>query len=175
MALEVLREPVNALFGLFFGIGISAYAVYAGMKLFDKLTPHIDEWKELKKGNVAVALVLSAVVFSIGLLMEKPFSLVISILAPGTTLLNFSISVLVALLITLVSLLLSTLLLFISVRLIDSLTTDINEMAELKKGNVAIALVLSFCIVAIAFLTRGALFDVVFSLHLSSLATIVLN
>jgi uncharacterized membrane protein YjfL (UPF0719 family) len=36
------------------------------LAVYDKLTPRIDEWEELKKGNIAVAIVLAAVILAYG-------------------------------------------------------------------------------------------------------------
>ena len=169
MTLEIVSSFANSLFVLLVGLGISAYAVYASMRLFDKLTSRIDEWKELKKGNLAVALLFASVILSLSLLMENPLRLSLSILAPGTTFLLLLASILVALLMILISLVLSILTLFTSVRLVDFFTKDIDEMEELKKGNIAVSLVLSSALIALSFLIRSALFDVLVSLNLSSL------
>ncbi len=42
-----------------FGTGLA-------IKLFDALTPGVNEMEELKKGNMAVALVLASVVLAVG-------------------------------------------------------------------------------------------------------------
>ena len=39
------------------------------IKIFDLFTPGVDEMDELKKGNMAVALVLAAVVLSVGMVI----------------------------------------------------------------------------------------------------------
>jgi len=39
------------------------------MFVWDKMTPRIDEWEELKKGNLAVAIVMAAVILSFGLVV----------------------------------------------------------------------------------------------------------
>ena len=41
------------------------------MFVWDKLTPRIDEWEELKKGNVAVAVVMAAVILAFGLVVAS--------------------------------------------------------------------------------------------------------
>jgi len=38
--------------------------------VFTKATPQIDEWKELKQGNVAVALVLAAVIIACAMVVS---------------------------------------------------------------------------------------------------------
>jgi len=39
------------------------------MFVWDKMTPRVDEWEELKKGNVAVAIVMAAVILAFGLVV----------------------------------------------------------------------------------------------------------
>lgn len=39
------------------------------IKIFDMLTPGIDEMEELRKGNIAVAIVLGAVILAFGIVM----------------------------------------------------------------------------------------------------------
>jgi uncharacterized membrane protein YjfL (UPF0719 family) len=39
------------------------------LKLFDLSTPRIDEWEEIKKGNVAMAIVLAAVILALGVVV----------------------------------------------------------------------------------------------------------
>ena len=43
------------------GIGIAI-----ALRLFDWSTSKIDEWEELKKGNIAVAILLGSIVLAIG-------------------------------------------------------------------------------------------------------------
>ena len=42
-----------------------------GVKFFDLLTPGVDEMEELRKGNMAVAIVVAAVILSIGYVMGQ--------------------------------------------------------------------------------------------------------
>ena len=46
--------------------------------IFDKMTPNIEEFEELKKGNIAVAIVMAAVILAFSLIMCV-------ILWPGST------------------------------------------------------------------------------------------
>jgi len=63
---------VNALFLLFWVIvaGI-AFAIMApiAMRVFNRVTPGIDEMAELKNGNMAVALVQGATILAMALLV----------------------------------------------------------------------------------------------------------
>jgi uncharacterized membrane protein YjfL (UPF0719 family) len=53
------------------------------MFVWDKMTPRVDEWEELKKGNVAVAIVMAAVILTFGIVVA-------SVLHQGTTILPSS-------------------------------------------------------------------------------------
>jgi len=46
-----------------------AIAVPIAMRVFNRMTPGIDEMEELKKGNTAVAIVMSATVLAMALLV----------------------------------------------------------------------------------------------------------
>lgn len=51
---------------IFMGLGTGL-----GVKLFDLVTPGLDEMEELRKGNMAVAIVLAAVILAIGFVMAS--------------------------------------------------------------------------------------------------------
>lgn len=53
---------------------IAVFSLFLAIKAFEKLTRGIDEWAELKKGNMAVALVLSSVIISIAVMVTLLFS-----------------------------------------------------------------------------------------------------
>jgi hypothetical protein len=48
-----------------------AFATGLSIKVFDLLTTNIDEWEEIKKGNMAMAIILVAVVVMMGLIIHK--------------------------------------------------------------------------------------------------------
>ncbi|MBK6846596.1 MAG: DUF350 domain-containing protein [Proteobacteria bacterium] len=48
-----------------------AFAMGLAIKVFDLLSPGIDEWEEIKKGNWGVALIIAALVLSVGMVLYK--------------------------------------------------------------------------------------------------------
>ncbi|MBZ4421021.1 DUF350 domain-containing protein [Myxococcus sp. RHSTA-1-4] len=52
--------------GLSLGVGVAVLAI--GILLFDRMTPGIDELAEVRKGNVAAALILSAILVVLAML-----------------------------------------------------------------------------------------------------------
>ena len=55
---------IAAAVGFAFGIGIA-------LKVFDMLSTEIDEWEEIKKGNMGVALIFISWIVMVGLLVHK--------------------------------------------------------------------------------------------------------
>jgi uncharacterized membrane protein YjfL (UPF0719 family) len=48
-----------------------AFAMALAIKVFDVLSKDIDEWEEIKKGNIGVALIFVAMILSVGLVLYK--------------------------------------------------------------------------------------------------------
>ena len=55
---------VTAAVGFAFGVGIA-------LKVFDWLSTDIDEWEEIKKGNIGVSLIFISLIVMVGLLVYK--------------------------------------------------------------------------------------------------------
>ena len=65
--LQYLRAEgwsVTAAVGFAFGVGIA-------LKVFDWLSTDIDEWEEIKKGNMGVSLIFISLIVMVGLLVYK--------------------------------------------------------------------------------------------------------
>jgi uncharacterized membrane protein YjfL (UPF0719 family) len=48
-----------------------AFAMGLAIKVFDWLSKDIDEWEEIKKGNLGVALIFVAMILAVGLVLYK--------------------------------------------------------------------------------------------------------
>ncbi|MBT3478724.1 MAG: DUF350 domain-containing protein [Candidatus Marinimicrobia bacterium] len=59
-----LLWAITAAIGFGLGVGIS-------LKVFDWLSTDIDEWEEIKKGNMGVALIFVALIVMVGLIVYK--------------------------------------------------------------------------------------------------------
>jgi uncharacterized membrane protein YjfL (UPF0719 family) len=55
---------ITASLGFAFGVGLA-------IKVFDWLSTDIDEWEEIKKGNIGVALIFVSLIVVIGLLIYR--------------------------------------------------------------------------------------------------------
>ncbi len=151
MATELLIDFILASVRILAAIILSAGAMYTGISMLNRLTSGIDEWKLIKKGNVAVGLFYTTAIFSIMLFVAPRISEFIiyiqDVLPIEVTILN-----LVVLFVNYVlSLILGTVIIFLTIHIIDRLTSDLDEMAELEKGNVAVALIMSVVLVSVVF------------------------
>jgi uncharacterized membrane protein YjfL (UPF0719 family) len=48
-----------------------AFPMALAIKVFDVMSKDIDEWEEIKKGNLGVALIFVAMILSVGLVLYK--------------------------------------------------------------------------------------------------------
>ena len=62
--LRAVGWSIAAAVGFAFGIGIA-------LKVFDMLSTEIDEWQEIKNGNIGVALIFISLIVMVGLLVHK--------------------------------------------------------------------------------------------------------
>ena len=62
--LRAVGWSVTAAVVFAFGVGIA-------LKVFDWLSTDIDEWEEIKKGNMGVALIFISLIVMVGLLVYK--------------------------------------------------------------------------------------------------------
>ncbi len=140
---------------------LAAVTAYLGVFIFEKATRGLDEWEELRKGNVAVGLVLGAVIVGVAIILRPTMS--VSVVAgqadmgrayPYYALLIQAVQILAGLILAVASI-------AVSLGLFTVLTRDIDELEELKKGNVSMALLLTGVIVAVSFLVTTAVEDIV--------------
>jgi uncharacterized membrane protein YjfL (UPF0719 family) len=59
-----LLWAITAAIGVGLGVGIS-------LKVFDWLSTDIDEWEEIKKGNMGVSLIFVSLIVMVGLIVYK--------------------------------------------------------------------------------------------------------
>ena len=60
-----------SLFQLVLGIALAVGAIYLALNILDKLTKGVEEFEELKKGNVAVALEMAGVIIAVAVIIQS--------------------------------------------------------------------------------------------------------
>ncbi|MBI5047274.1 DUF350 domain-containing protein [Candidatus Micrarchaeota archaeon] len=135
-------------------IVLSLGAAYSGISFLDKLTRGIDEWKEIKKGNLAVGVLYSAVILSLALLVMPRIEDFVMYVAPNANVSTAFYSLAVTFVNYLLSLFLGVFFIYLTINLLDYVTTDLDEMDALKKGNVTVALIMAVVIISVMIVAR---------------------
>jgi uncharacterized membrane protein YjfL (UPF0719 family) len=146
---------ILSLIQLIVGLALAMGSVYLGLRMFDKLTEGIDELAELKKGNVAVAILLGAIVFSIANVVQVSVMNLTRSLTIGMPVLQLAIGIIVGLIHMFIGIVLAVISIYIAVRILDKITVGIDEFKELKKGNVAVAILMAAVLFAVSYVIGG--------------------
>ena len=141
---------------LLLAVVLSALAAYWGVWLFNRATPGLDEWAELRKGNPAVGVVMGAVVVGVAIIVRPALNIASLRLDVGATL-DVALRLLTQALLVAVGLALSLAAIAFALWLFTRLTGELDEWAEIAKGNVGVAALLAGVILGTALLSGVAL------------------
>lgn len=128
---------------LIIGLSIAAFAINKGFAIVGKMLDGINIWSEVKKRNLAVAALAAGVVIAytnvIGSGIEAMTQGVGSL---ATLKLGAGLSAIIGGIVSLiVSISVASFAITVTFRVMDKLTTDINEKDEFRQGNVALGVV----------------------------------
>jgi uncharacterized membrane protein YjfL (UPF0719 family) len=137
---------------------LSAVATYLAFYLFQWFTRDLDEWEALRQGNPAVGAVLGAILVAVAIILRPALSVDSSYWDVGTE--QFLRLMLAEAVQVAVGIVLSVLILALALYLFAALTRGIDEVQELKKGNLAVAGLFSGVVIAVALLVSQAVQDV---------------
>lgn len=139
------------------GLVLSMGSIYMGLKMFDRMTPGIDEMEEIKKGNAAVGILMAAVVISIATVVQSGVSAFGSNIVPGMSVPLLAVAIGISVINLAFGLIVAVLTIYIALKILDRITVDINETEEFKQGNVAIAVMEAGVLIAVSFVTQAGI------------------
>lgn len=149
-----MEQFLLSLAQLVVAIILSAIAAYLAFYLFQWFTRGLDEWEALRGGNAAVGLVLGAIVVAVAIVLRPALLVDSSAWDLGHA--PF-IRVLVAEALQLaVGLVLAVVTLVLALYLFAALTRGIDEIEELKAGNLAIAGLLAGVVIGVGLMVSQA-------------------
>jgi uncharacterized membrane protein YjfL (UPF0719 family) len=155
---ETVETYFLSLAQLAVAIILSAVAAYLAFYLFQWFTRNLDEWEELRRGNAAVGLVLGAIVVAVAIVLRPALTVNTGTWDVGG---DLFVRVLLAEALQLaVGLLLAVITLALALYLFAALTRDIDEVAELRNGNMAIAGLLAGVVVGVALMVSQGIGEV---------------
>ncbi|MFH0971344.1 MAG: DUF350 domain-containing protein [Candidatus Micrarchaeota archaeon] len=150
---EALIQIVRLVLAIVFAVA----AQYLAIKIFDKMTSRIDEMEELKKGNVAIGIVLGSVILSVATIISGGVVNIVPSSFTDVTNVNFFSHLGAGALNLVIAIVFAVVAQFVALKVFDSMTEGIDEQKELKKGNLAIAILLAAVIYATAIVVQAGL------------------
>jgi uncharacterized membrane protein YjfL (UPF0719 family) len=133
---------------------LSAIAAYLAFYLFQWFTRDLDEWEELRQGNPAVGIVLGAILIAVAIVLRPALNVNTAFWDVGAQ--RFFRVLLAQGLQLSVGLLLAVVTLALALYLFAALTRGIDEVEELKKGNLAIAGLMAGVVIGVGLMVGQA-------------------
>jgi uncharacterized membrane protein YjfL (UPF0719 family) len=152
---------LTSVFEFFLTVSLSVLVVFFNYRLFQHANPDYDHEEELRKGNMAVAILLAALLFASGMMVQKGVYPVVTLfrlwmtspLDAGLTkfqILAYGVTHIV------MSFVITVLTMSFSLRFYGRLTRSLREGEELKKGNAAVGVMLgAFVLVVGMYVSEG--------------------
>ena len=153
----VLTAIIFGIAKLVSSVILAVGSIYIGLKAFDKLTAGIDELLEIKKGNVAVGIFFLSILISIAILIRPGVAEFAAGIGPGYSLNLMAVLALINITKLAFSLMVAIIAVFSAFSLLDRLTRNMDEVRELKKGNVAIALLIAGLMLSVSFIVEAGM------------------
>ena len=155
MVAEILVSLLIVFVKLVASLVVGLGAIYIGLKMFDRMTPGIDEMEEIKKGNAAVGILMAAVVLSIASVIQSGVQAFGSNINPSMSIAMMALGLFISLINVAFGLVVAVFTIYLALKILDKITVDINETEEFKQGNVAIAVMEAGVLIALSFVIQA--------------------
>jgi uncharacterized membrane protein YjfL (UPF0719 family) len=151
---------VSALAELLLSFLFAIFVAYFSFRIFNRITRDVDEINELKKNNVAAGLLLGSLLISSALILREAIYPTVSALQTrlfaGIDLITGAILLVSAILYAAIAAITSIGAIALSMKLFLRLTRDVDELTEISRNNVAVAITLGSVIIVLGlFLSHG--------------------
>lgn len=146
---------ITGLIQVILSLLIGVIFIYTASKVFQRMTKGINETEELKNNNVAVAILNSAIVLALIIIVRHSIETSITIFSntirnPETVISTYIKTAALMLGHIILSGILAFASVYISLLFFMKLTRDLDELKEIKGNNIAVSIFLSVIIIAIA-------------------------
>lgn len=144
---------------LFLSLIIGLAFIYTGFRFFHKRIKAIDEISELKKNNIAVAILNGSIILSLVIMVKNAIEPAITTFSltlrnPDSTLTSFLQTAAIMLIQIIVAGIIAYIAIYIALNLYTFLTKDLDEFEEIKKNNIAVSIVLGVVIISVSLLMQ---------------------
>jgi len=160
---------ITGLVQLALSLLIGVLFIYAASRVFQKMIIGINETDELKNNNIAVAILNSAIIIALILVVGSSIESAITIFGntlrnPDAIISTYLQTALIMLLHIIIAGLVAFSTIYFAMHFFMWLTKDLDELAEIKNNNVAVSLLLGIIIISIALLLQPGISTILDSL-----------
>jgi len=150
---------ITGIVQIFLSLLIAVLLVYFSSKIFKKMISGINETEELKKNNVAVAILNGSIVLALVIVVKKSIESAITIFGnilrnPDAVLSSYIQSALIMLGHILLGGIIAFTSIYAALQIFIWLTKDLDELKEIKENNTAVGILLGIIIVSMALLLQ---------------------
>jgi uncharacterized membrane protein YjfL (UPF0719 family) len=160
----LLINVVVGLIQLIISIIFAVLALYIGFAVLSKINKNMDEEKEIARGNVAVGIIVAAVFVAIALVVQSGVSGLSVGINKALSVGILSVDGLLAIGVSFIQLILGIVLavgaIYLALNVLAKLTKGVDEFEEIKKGNVAVALMMGGVIIAVAVIIQSGVIGI---------------
>jgi len=151
-----LGQLIVSVANIIIAVILGVMASYIGVWLFAKSTRHLDDWGEVRRGNTGMGVVMGAIIIGIAIILKPAVDLplTIEIANPFLVLLGELVGIAAGLLLAVSAIVFSA-------GMFDRLVGDIDELSELQRGNLAVAVIMAAVILAVSLLISGAVASII--------------
>lgn len=146
----VIAGLIAAFVQLLIGLVIAVFTVHVGLSIFGMLTKGIDEWDEVKKGNIAVGLLMLGIVISMATVVSPGVLSITSIIKPGINFELMAVSVVIGLINLILTVIVAIIAMYFAYGTFERVSGRLNGRKHLQKGNIAVGLILAGVFVCIS-------------------------
>lgn len=150
---------ITGIVQIFLSLIIAITLVYFSSKIFRKLITGINETEELKKNNVAVAILNGSIVLALILVVKKSIESAVIIFGntlrnPDSVMSSYLKSGLIMIGHILLGGIIAFAVIYTALQIFIKLTADLDELKEIKENNTAVGILLGIIIVSMALLLQ---------------------
>jgi len=150
---------ITGIVQIFLSLIIAITLVYFSSKIFRKLITGINETEELKKNNVAVAILNGSIVLALILVVKKSIESAVIIFGntlrnPDSVVSSYFQSGLIMIGHILLGGIIAFATIYTALQIFIKLTADLDELKEIKENNTAVGILLGIIIVSMALLLQ---------------------
>jgi len=129
---------------------LAMWSVKVAITMYDKWTKDVDEMAEIQKGNVAVGILMAAVIYSVANIITSGVVALTEAIKPHDNVMRYAVGVVVGVVNLLVSLGLATYAVRMAMGFLNKFTKDMDELKEVAKGNVAVAVLMAGVLISVS-------------------------